>query len=243
MGRASVRTRLALWYAGILAATLALLGGLAYVILEQGLHRDVDQSLMTVARSAADWAARREGNFGQPSMEELVRELFGASPFERFLQLLDPGGHPLAMSPNVSGRRLPPSEEALTNATLGLSTYETVDLGERHPVRLLTYPVMERGRAVQLVRVAISLEAVAIVSVPARTWQQTLLRLSFISFNACNNCPVSSVPLTSIWLPKSPAAIVCATSTALRIGRVIEPVIHHPNTTPIMTAIKLRVSI
>lgn len=160
MARASVRTRLALWYGGILAATLALLGGLAYVILEQGLHRDVDQSLMAVARSAADWAARREGNLRQPSMEDLVRELFGASPFERFLQLLDPGGHPLAMSPNVSGRRLPPSEEALTNATLGLPTYETVDLGERHPVRLLTYPVMERDRAVQLVRVAISLEGV-----------------------------------------------------------------------------------
>ena len=103
MARASVRTRLALWYAGILAATLALLGGLAYVILAQGLHRDVDQSLMAVARSAADWAAHREGNPGQPSIEDLVRELFGASPFERFLQLLDPGGHPLAMSPNVAG--------------------------------------------------------------------------------------------------------------------------------------------
>jgi heavy metal sensor kinase len=160
MGRASVRTRLALWYAGVLAATLVLLGGLAYVILEQGLHRDVDQSLMAVARSAADWAARREGNPGQPSIEDLVRELFGASPFERFLQLLDPGGHPLAMSPNIAGRRLPPSEEALTNATLGLPTYETVDLGERHPVRLLTYPVMDRRRVVQLVRVAISLEGV-----------------------------------------------------------------------------------
>jgi heavy metal sensor kinase len=115
---------------------------------------------MAVARSAADWAAHREGNPGQPSIEDLVRELFGASPFERFLQLLDPGGHPLAMSPNVAGRRLRPSEEALTNATLGLPTYETVDLGERHPVRLLTYPVMEGGRVVQLVRVAISLEGV-----------------------------------------------------------------------------------
>lgn len=160
MARASVRTRLALWYAGILAATLALLGGLAYVILDQGLHRDVDQSLMAVARSVADASARRAAGPSNPSLEDLVRELFGASPFERFLQLLDPGGHPLAMSPNVSGRRLAPSEEALTNATLGLPTYETVDLGERHPVRLLTYPVMERGRAAQLVRVAISLEGV-----------------------------------------------------------------------------------
>ncbi len=160
MGRASVRTRLALWYAGILAATLALLGGLAYVILEQGLHRDVDQSLMAVARSVAEASARRAVGPANPSLDDLVRELFGATPFERFLQLLDPGGHPLAMSPNVAGRRLLPSEEALTNATLGLPTYETVNLGEPHPVRLLTYPVMERGRVAQLVRVAISLEGV-----------------------------------------------------------------------------------
>ena len=146
MARASVRTRLALWYAGILAATLALLGGLAYVILEQGLHREVDQSLMAVARSVAEASARRAAGPANPSLDDLVRELFGATPFERFLQLLDPGGHPLAMSPNVAGRRLLPSEEALTNATLGLPTYETVDLGEPHPVRLLTYPVMERGR-------------------------------------------------------------------------------------------------
>lgn len=160
MARFSVRTRLAAWYAGILAASLILLGGLAYTILAQGLHRDVDQSLLTVARAVNESAAGRVIGPSNPTMEELVRELFGASPFDRFLQFLDPGGHPLAMSPSVRGRQVPPSEDALHNATLGLATFETLDLGERHPLRVLTYPVMERGRVVQLLRVAISLEGV-----------------------------------------------------------------------------------
>ena len=160
MPRVSVRIRLAAWYAGILAASLILLGGLAYAILMQGLHKDVDQSLLTVARAVAESAAGRVVGPSNPTMEELVRELFGASPFDRFVQFLDPGGQPLAMAPNVRGRQVPPSEEALHNATLGLATFETLELGERHPIRVLTYPVMERGRVLQLLRVAISLEGV-----------------------------------------------------------------------------------
>ncbi len=161
MTRFSLRARLATWYAGILAASLVLLGGMAFVILERGLHRDVDDSLLTVARTVADSAARRQAGPTNPTMEELVREMFGgAPPFDRFFQLLDPGGQPLTVSPNIRGRKIPLSEEALRNASLGLATYETVDLGERHPVRLLTYPVMEGPRVAQVLRVAISLEGV-----------------------------------------------------------------------------------
>ncbi len=160
MSRSSIRARLAAWYAGVLAASLLLLGGLAYVILKQGLHRDVDDSLATVARTVADAAARRQISPANPTLEELVRELFGAPPFDKLFQLLDPGGQPLTVSPNLRGRKIPLSEEALHNATLGLATYETIDLGERHPIRLLTYPVMEGGRLAHVLRVAISLEAV-----------------------------------------------------------------------------------
>jgi heavy metal sensor kinase len=160
MSRSSIRARLAWWYAGVLAASLLLLGGLAYMILKQNLHRDVDESLITVARTVADAAARRQLSPSNPTLEELVRELFGAPPFDKLFQLLDPGGQPLTVSPNLRGRQIPLSEEALHNATLGLGTYETIDLGQRHPIRLLTYPVMEGGRLAHVLRVAISLEGV-----------------------------------------------------------------------------------
>ena len=61
---------------------------------------------------------------------------------------------------------------------------------------------------------AISPEAVAMVSVPLRTCPTILTRLAFMSFSACSSRPVSSLLRTSILLLKSPAATVCATSTA-----------------------------
>jgi signal transduction histidine kinase len=160
MSRYSIRARLTAWYAGVLGASLLLLGGLAYLILKEGLHRDVDESLATVARTVADAARRRQLSAANPTLDELVRELFGAPPFDKLFQLLDPGGQPLTVSPNLRGRTIPLNEEALQNATLGLATYETIDLGERHPIRLLTYPVMEGGRLAHVLRVAISLEGV-----------------------------------------------------------------------------------
>jgi len=55
---------------------------------------------------------------------------------------------------------LPLSKEALNNASRGLSTYETLKgLGE-YPVRVLTMPVIEGGRAVNLIQVGMSLQGV-----------------------------------------------------------------------------------
>ncbi|MNQ57919.1 hypothetical protein D3C85_720900 [compost metagenome] len=68
---------------------------------------------------------------------------------------------------------------------------------------------------------AISDDAVAMVSVPLRTWPTMLTRLEFMSFSARSSWPVSSVVCTSIWLVRSPEATVCATFTAALIGWVM----------------------
>jgi len=58
-----------------------------------------------------------------------------------------------------------------------------------------------------------------IVSVPLRTLLTTLIKLSFISLDASNSYPVSSVAWTSKRPVKSPTATVGAMVTK---GRVIE---------------------
>ena len=68
---------------------------------------------------------------------------------------------------------------------------------------------------------AICDDAVAIVSVPPRTWPTMFTRLEFMSFSACSSWPVSSVVCTSIRLVRSPEATVCATFTAELIGCVM----------------------
>ncbi|MNN49209.1 hypothetical protein D3C81_1637210 [compost metagenome] len=79
---------------------------------------------------------------------------------------------------------------------------------------------------------AISLDAVLIDSVPARTWPTILTSLSFMFFSACINCPVSSRLSTTIWLVRLPADTASATSTARVMGRVIERVIQYAQAMP-----------
>ena len=58
MTRLSIRARMTLWYTGILAATVLVLGTVAYGLLMRGLWNDADGTLERVARAAAQ-AARR----------------------------------------------------------------------------------------------------------------------------------------------------------------------------------------
>jgi heavy metal sensor kinase len=72
----------------------------------------------------------------------------------------DPRGRhdPRQLAPPSSG--LPISDQALDNASRGISTYETVEGLARYPVRILTMPVMESDRPVNLVQVGMSLQNV-----------------------------------------------------------------------------------
>ena len=69
---------------------------------------------------------------------------------------------------------------------------------------------------------AISRDATAMVSMPLRTSPTVLPRLSFMSFRACINWPVSSPEVASTSALRSPCATRRATRTAWFSGRVIE---------------------
>lgn len=156
----TLRARVTLWYTGLLTAMLALFGGTSVVLLDQGLRKNLDASLYSVARAVAQ-SARQPSSFG-PAFEDSLQSMLGPELAERFLQLLDPFGRldPRLAPPKRS--RLPLSVEALRNAARGQATLETVPL---HPpsekaLRLLTFPVVNNGSTVSIVQVAMSLENV-----------------------------------------------------------------------------------
>jgi two-component system OmpR family sensor kinase len=156
----TLRSRLTLWYTGALAAMLVLLGVTTFLLLDRGLRSNVDASLVSVARVVAD-SSRAPEHLGAP-FDDVLDALLGPMLGRRFLQLLDPLGRP---DPRLRSRRrpgLPLSEIALDNARRGAETFETVVFPGRPgaPVRLLTLPVSERGRVVQLVQVAMPLDDV-----------------------------------------------------------------------------------
>ncbi|AIO45545.1 methyl-accepting chemotaxis sensory transducer domain protein [Burkholderia cepacia] len=85
---------------------------------------------------------------------------------------------------------------------------------------------------------AISLTACAMLFDESRTRPTMPISRSFIVRSASSRSRVSSLPRTSMRLPRSPFATVRATSTAALIGTVILRVSHRPPQAAIATAIR-----
>src|SRR5574341_1673917 len=158
MKRLSIRARLTLWYTGILAATLVLLGGVAYGLLMRGLWHDVDATLESVAKTLAQTAHRPATDFFPSDLDEVLRRFFGPSLADKYYQFLDPRGRLDPRWPQLRGEPLHVSPEALRNAAQGSATFETLSGNGRYPVRLLTMPVIFRGQMVNVLQVGMSLE-------------------------------------------------------------------------------------
>ena len=158
MKRLSIRARLTLWYTGILATTLILLGGVAYGLLMRGLWHDVDATLESVAKTLAQTARRPAAELFPSDLDEVLRRYFGPSLADKFYQFLDPRGRLDPRWPQFRGEPLHASPEALRNAAQGTATFETVTDRAQYPVRILTMPVMLRGQVVNVLQVGMSLE-------------------------------------------------------------------------------------
>lgn len=154
----SIRWRLTLWYTIISTSGVLLLGVSAYQLLSYSLSHEVDAALNGVATAMVE---RARGGKTPPTLsdiDDLFRRFFGFSPWDRYFQMFDPRGR--RELPQQPGRStgFPLSREALENAARGVSTFETVNGFGEYPVRLLTAPVMEGGRVVNLIQVGLSLQ-------------------------------------------------------------------------------------
>jgi heavy metal sensor kinase len=155
----TIRARLTLWYTAIFSSMLLLLGVAAVVLLDRGLRENVDASLLSVARSIAD--STRRGARPGSGFDDLVESLLPPGFTDRYFRLLDPFGRP---DPRLVPRgrlQLPLSPEALHNAEQGRETYQTLTAPgiTTASLRMLTLPVIERGRIIHLVQVAMPLES------------------------------------------------------------------------------------
>lgn len=154
----SIRARLTLWYTSLLTVTFLLLGGTAYGLLAYSLSRDLDAALNGVAQAVANQAPPGINPPFPAHIDEVFRRFFGRSPFGRYFEMLDPSGERDPRMPPSSSSKLPLTPEARKNASEGRPTFETVQGVGEHPVRVLTMPVVERGRVTNVVQVGMSLE-------------------------------------------------------------------------------------
>jgi heavy metal sensor kinase len=152
----SIRTRLTLWYSVVLLAILLVMGTLSYSILRWSLIRDLDASLLTVAKFIHESGHEADDARPGSNPEVALQEILGPEFYDKVFQFVDATGAPAVRSTQLRHRTLPLTAMARTNAGRGLRTFETVKLSTGEPVRLLTMPIVRAGRAVQLLQVGIA---------------------------------------------------------------------------------------
>jgi heavy metal sensor kinase len=146
----SIRTRLTLWYSGLLLVILAAIGALSYSWLRRTVHQDLDASLLTVARAIRDTGAPDRP---EREVEALLREMLGPELYDKFFRLLDPEGRPHTSGSLPRGDALPLSGPARARAVRGESTLETVAGPGAEPLRVFTMPIVRDGRVADIVQV------------------------------------------------------------------------------------------
>ena len=178
----SIRFSLTLWYAAILVVILSLFGGVLYTNVRSNLVRDVDRLLVSEADGIGDTIA----SFGKAELEaknpsissqDRIAEIFlenitgGGLPalVERWVDVTDEldtvrpvriisqKGETLAFSPSLSNWMIPVNTKTLHHADAGKAFYETYRVADGHRVRIVTYPILQKGRLLYFVQVATSL--------------------------------------------------------------------------------------
>lgn len=150
----AVRTRLTLWYSGVLLAILVAMAALSYSWLSFSLQQDLDASLLTVAQVIKDTGSSERA---PGESDALLRQLLGPELYDKFVQLLDPEGRPHAAREGRRADVLPLSPQARARAARGQHTIETIVVGGSEPVRLLTLPVVREGHVSEIIQVGMAL--------------------------------------------------------------------------------------
>jgi heavy metal sensor kinase len=153
--RLSIRARLTLWYALLLAVIVVAVGVFLLLRLRSDLVRGMDESLST---RAAQIALGFSGQGGGQFQDVADISLAGLPQAESGAQLLDSGGRLLESSGDAIAERPLVGPEALARALAGTTIRETVGTGsDREPFRVLAIRLPGPG-APSVVVVATSLE-------------------------------------------------------------------------------------
>jgi len=144
----SVRTRLTLWYGGVLLAIVLVISAFSYFMLRRTLIGGADVELLMVGQVI------RDAGIGEARRSEAeVREILGPRFLDVFYRVIGPDGRPQAESGALRGRRLPLSAKAHKRGRSGEPTFETVSVSRGERVRLLTIPLTQEPAPARFIQV------------------------------------------------------------------------------------------
>ena len=150
----SIRTRLTLWFSGLLALTFLVLGVTAYLLVSYTLHKETDSALRSVAEALAERSVAENRRHFPPDMDEVFRHFFGFVPMAPYFEWLDLRA---GLRSELNESAAPPLSPLARKAALrGIAFFETIKDAGPYPVRVLTWPVIDSGRVIAVVRIGMS---------------------------------------------------------------------------------------
>jgi heavy metal sensor kinase len=166
--RRTIRARLTLWYVLLLGLSLLVFSVVLYVILDNTLDRQVDNSLRVAADQALSAVATNRGQISVPG-DESESDLRTLGERGMLVRVVDSTGRTVASEGPFRTVAIP--ESAVGSAQQRQAAFFTLDGADGDmPVRLYTVPYTENGTIYGVVAVGESL----------RTMQETLRQLLLV---------------------------------------------------------------
>ena len=156
----SIRSRLTAWYILLLGIILILFSIFLNYFLSKRLYESVDNSLTVSATVVATSAVMQFNRSPLPGIDQFFEQFMGAGNLNKFYRIYDGSGNVGSRSNNIDASKFPLSQEAYADALSGINSYETFLLDGKHPIRVITMPILREKKLVNLVQVGTSLEAV-----------------------------------------------------------------------------------
>ena len=156
----SIRSRLTAWYILLLGIILILFSVFLNYFLSKRLYESVDNSLTVSATVVATSAVMKFKRSPLPGLDQFFEQFMGAGNLNKFYRIYDGSGNVGSQSNNIDASKFPLSQEAYADALSGTNSYETFLVDGKHPIRVITMPILREKKLVNLVQVGTSLEAV-----------------------------------------------------------------------------------
>ena len=156
----SIRSRLTAWYILLLGIILILFSIFLNYFLSKRLYESVDNSLTVSATVVATSAVMKFNRSPLPGLDQFFEQFMGAGNLNKFYRIYDGSGNVGSRSNNIDASKFPLSQEAYADALSGTNSYETFLVDGKHPIRVITMPILREKKLVNLVQVGTSLEAV-----------------------------------------------------------------------------------
>lgn len=149
----SIRFRLTIWFALTLAVIMAASGLFWHNQMKRNLLGHIDERLVLIAENISSFHTYYHTPNPGHDMCPPLRELIDSNRWGAYVQVVDAAGDISCSTANMQGLILPIDKETLQQAGRGQATFRTVKHLTPQPLRLLSHPIREQGRVVEIVQV------------------------------------------------------------------------------------------